>query len=296
MKMMTVFSAVFAALVLQAGPIRFVSHAGNQYSAPGHSIPAYKVALERKADILKLDLHLTRDNVIVLMHDRTTRRKTGTNLEICKHDYPELLEKCTYLPVGGFDKEKIVRLEQALELVRDKPISLWLDMKGYTPKKPERSMQLVDTVMALVRKYGISDDRLMVATWSGPALEYMKQKYPEIRRVQHVSISKRADGMYKLNLSPQEMKPEDIIPCLLKRAEELGLHGFNLPIDSPYFSRELVQTLQAKGYWISSWFVQKAETAEKAAEAGVDAVVTDNLEVVQPAIRKKLSVQADPQK
>ena len=94
----------------------------------------------------------------------------------------------------------------------------------------------------------------------------------------------------------KEMKPENILPCLLKRAEELGLHGFNLHIESPFFNRELVQALQAKGYWISSWFVQNAKVAEKAVEAGVDAVVTDNLEAVQPAIKEKLSAKADPRK
>ena len=300
MKILTMFAAGLAAVVLQAAPIQFVSHAGNQYSAPGHSIPAYKVALERKADILKLDLNLTKDGVIVMMHDRTTGRKMDVNLEILRHDYREIYEKCTYKPVKGFDKEKIVRLEQALELVRDQPISLWLDMKGYTPNKPEQSIRLVDTAVALVRKYGISNDRLMIATWSQPALEYAQKKYPDIRRVLHVSITKRDNGMWSVTAPADParklMKSEDIIPCLLKRAEELELFGFNISIWSPFFSRELVQTLQAKGYWISAWFVQQADVAEKAVDAGVNAVVTDNLHVVQPTIWKKLSAKAETQK
>ena len=114
--MMTVSAAVLAAVISQAAPIKFVSHAGDQFSAPGHSIPAYKVALERKADFLKLDLNLTRDGVIVMMHDRTTNRKMDREMVIAEHDYRELYEKCTYKPVKGFDKEKIVRLEQALEM------------------------------------------------------------------------------------------------------------------------------------------------------------------------------------
>ena len=299
-KMMTVSAAVLAAVISQAAPIKFVSHAGDQFSAPGHSIPAYKVALERKADFLKLDLNLTRDGVIVMMHDRTTNRKMDRKMVIAEHDYRELYEKCTYNPVESFDKEKIVRLEQALEMVKDAPISLWLDMKGFEPKTPKRSRLLVDTAMSAVRKYGIADGRLMVATFSQPALRYMKKKYPEIRRVFHISMRPQ-DGMCRLYKDEEDpakrlMKPEMILPGLLAKAEELGLHGFNLPIWSPFFSRELVQALKAKGYWVSVWFVQDAETAEKAVEAGADAMVTDNLKVVQPAVKNKITATAGPKK
>ena len=298
-KMMTASAAVLAAVISQAAPIKFVSHAGDQFSAPGHSIPAYKVAIERKADFLKLDLNLTRDGVIVMMHDRTTNRKMDRKMVIAEHDYRELYENCTYKPVEGFDKEKIVRLEQTLEMVRDAPISLWLDMKGFDPKTPERSMLLVDSAMSAVRKYGIADGRLMAATWSQPALRYMKKKYPEIRRVFHISMRSR-NGMCQLNTeadpAKQLMKPEMILPSLLAKAEELELYGFNIPITSPFFSRELVQALKAKGYWVSVWFVQNAETAEKAVEAGADAMVTDHLKVVQPAVKKKMTAAAAPKK
>lgn len=299
-KMMTASAAVLTAVISQAAPIKFVSHAGDQFSAPGHSIPAYKVALERKADFLKLDLNLTRDGVIVMMHDRTTNRKMDRKMVIAEHDYRELYEKCTYNPVEGFDQEKIVRLEQALEMVKDAPISLWLDMKGFEPKTPKRSRLLVDTAMSAVRKYGIADGRLMVATFSQPALRYMKKKYPEIRRVYHISMRPQ-NGMCRLFKDEEDpakllVKPEMILPGLLAKAEELELHGFNIPINSPFFSRELVQALKAKGYWVSVWFVQDAETAEKAVEAGADAMVTDNLKVVQPAVKKKIAAAADPKK
>ena len=158
-------------------------------------------------------------------------------------------------------------------------------------------MQLADTAMAAVRKYGIADGRLMVATWSQPALRYMKEKYPEIRRVFHISMSLR-NGMCRLNTEEDPakrlVKPEQILPSLLAKAEELGLHGFNIPITSPFFSRELVQALKAKGYWVSVWFVQNAETAEKAVQAGADAMVTDDLKVVQPAVAKKTAAPPEP--
>ena len=263
-----------------SAPLQYVSHAGDQYSAPGHSIPAYKVAVEQKANILKLDLHLTKDGVVVMMHDSTTKRTMGTDLKIASHTYQELYEQCTFKKKGAYDNEKIVRLEQALDLIKDTPMSLWLDTKGYSPK-------LVEKAVALAVERGIGKERLMVATFNVTALEYMKEHHPEIRRVLHVSIPQREDGLWvSFEKGDLRTKPEEVLPKLLKKAEELGLHGFNNPIWSPAFSKEWVQGLKAKGYWISLWFVQNAELARRAVEVGADAIVTDDLKVVQPAARE----------
>lgn len=289
MKIITVFVICLTAMTALAEPLKLVSHAGDQFSAPGHSIPAYRAAIELKADILKFDLHLTRDRVIVLTHDKTTGRKMDRDLTFRRADYPEILRTCTYKEVGGFDREKIVRLDQALELVKDTGLSFWLDMKGFTVEGQEDSELLADKAMELTRKYGIGKERLMVATFRQPALKYMKRHYPEIRRVLHVSMTDQENGLCRVNsetdLSKRMMKPETILPHLLKKGEELQLHGFNLPINSRYLTRELVRQLQEKGYWISVWYVQNKEAAAKAVQLGADAVVTDNLKEVRPAVR-----------
>lgn len=289
MKILTIIVSCLAAVAVQAAPIQFVSHAGDQFSAPGHSIPAYEVAIRQQADFLKLDLHLTRDNVIVMMHDPNTRKKMDKDLEISTHTYQELVDGCTYKPVGGFDKEKIVRMEQALEMVKDKPISLWLDLKGFSSTPPDRSAMLAEKAMALIKQYGISKERLIVATWSHSALEYMKMHHPEVRRVLHVIMSRKNENMCQLNTEEDPakclVKPENILSCLLKKAKELDLYGYNIPIRSPFFSRKLVQELKAKGCWVCVWLVQNKNYTVKAVKSGADAVVTDNLKIVQPAAR-----------
>lgn len=271
-------------------PLQYVSHAGDQHSAPGHSIPAYEVAIEQKADILKLDLHLTTDGVVVLMHDATTGRTMNTDMAIAAHTYQELYEQCTFKKKAAYDNEKIVRLEQALDLVKDTPMHLWLDPKGYSPT-------LVEKALALVAERGIRQERLMVATFSVSALKYMQEHHPGIRRVLHVSIPEREGGLW-ISFEKKDAcaKPEEVLPKLLKKAEELGLHGFNIPLASPALNKEWVQGLKAKGYWVSLWFVQNAELARRAVAIGADAVVTDDLKVVQPAAREAEKMIAPEQK
>ena len=57
-----------------AHSVKFVSHQGERFDAPIHSAPAYRLAMERKADLMKLDVHYTRDAVPVLSHDSTLQR------------------------------------------------------------------------------------------------------------------------------------------------------------------------------------------------------------------------------
>ena len=104
-------------------------------------------------------------------------------------------------------------------------------------------------------------------------------------------MADQENGLCRVNSetdrSKRLMKPETILPHLLKKAKELDLYGFNLPISSRYLTRELVRQLQEKGYWISVWYVQDKEAAAKAVQLGADAAVTDNLKEVRPVMMNK---------
>ena len=60
-----------------------IAHRGihNNKDIPENSIPAFKKALEKNLPI-ELDVHLTKDNVVVVFHDSIIKRMTGANLDI----------------------------------------------------------------------------------------------------------------------------------------------------------------------------------------------------------------------
>ncbi|MBQ8754959.1 MAG: hypothetical protein IJZ19_08005 [Lentisphaeria bacterium] len=284
MQKIVVLAGIFALFSAYGAPLQLISHAGEQYAAPGHSIPAYKIAIERKADIMKLDLHMTKDGVLVLMHDPTTNKMMDKKFAIRRKTLQELREQCTYKPKGGFEQEKIVRMEQALDLLKDTPLQIWIDLKGH---KLQGGI-LAQKAMKLFKEYGIGNERLMTASFNQSSLNFMKRHYPDVRRVLHVSISSTPDGKCILDSAPKGKNifpPEEVVPHLLKKAEELGLYGFNISIWKPV-KKEWIQALKAKGLWISFWFIQNKKAAARALDFGGDAVVTDNLKEVEPFVRK----------
>ena len=58
------------------GPIN-IAHRGASAYAPEHTLPAYALAIEMGADYVEQDLQLTRDGVLICMHDTTLDRTTN---------------------------------------------------------------------------------------------------------------------------------------------------------------------------------------------------------------------------
>src|SRR5512145_1354795 len=78
--------------------IAFIAHRGESGSAPENSLAAFRLAWEVNADAVELDIHLSKDNRIVVIHDANTK-KTSRQHFIIKNTDSEVLRK---LDVGSF--------------------------------------------------------------------------------------------------------------------------------------------------------------------------------------------------
>jgi len=275
-KLLVLCGLISAALCLGDAavlPVKCVSHRGEELDAPEASRPAFVLAARRKADIVKLDIRFTKDGEVVLSHDATLKRTMNWDAPVAELTLAEIREKGVFLPVGGYDKERIVTLREALEIIRDCP-EFWVDTKAFTPEGFERALAEFD-------RLGISRDRIMIATFRREALRYAQSKHPELRRVLHVYVRRMPEGHIRSISTEQDFKTsEELFAELIKWRDEFGLYGFNLPrrgfTDGALTEKEL-RKLKAAGLWCSIWFVKDAETALKFNLMGADAFVTGRM-------------------
>jgi len=61
----------------QSGKKILVAHRGASAYAPEHTIEAYRLAIEQGADFIEQDLQITKDGVLVCLHDLTLERTTN---------------------------------------------------------------------------------------------------------------------------------------------------------------------------------------------------------------------------
>ena len=268
-----IFSAAVAAAiccVVAAGcrtraPLMVAHRGAGDLEMPEASLAAYSNAVATACDIVKLDLLETKDGVAVMGHDVDVT-------------YDEIVARGFLVPVGGYAHERIVRLDEALAVVKDIP-QFWIDFKRFSPK-------FAENVLAIFRQAGIDESRLMVATFSEAALAYMREHHPAIRRVGHVGIWQDEErGLWHSTVGGSSRTREEQIEAVVGWRDRFGLFGVNMRVLYGITTPADVAYLQRQGLWVSLWFVQSAEMAAEYRDAGADAFVTDHVSEARRGLR-----------
>ena len=251
---------------------KMVAHAGaGDLTMPPASRPAYSNAVATACNIVKLDLQYTKDKQIVMGHDPTLKRVMGWPVTIADLTYAEIYDKGRFLEHGKPGSERIVRLDEALAIVKSAP-EFWLDFKHFAPDMAEKVLDEID-------KVGIDHGRLMVATFTKPALEYFQRKHPEIRRVGHIGVTANTNGTWSCYAEPKKKfaTKQEVLDAVLRYRDKLGLFGVNMPVIQSQTKPEDISYLQKNGLWVSLWFVQNEEKAKAYGGASPNAFVTDHV-------------------
>ena len=67
------------------------SHRGDWRNYPENSIPAIESVIRMGVDIMELDVKMTKDSVLILMHDKTIDRMTNGKGRVCDITYDSLM-------------------------------------------------------------------------------------------------------------------------------------------------------------------------------------------------------------
>lgn len=254
--------------------VKCVGHRGDYPDAPEGSHPAYSNAVVRGCDILKLDLQETKDGIPVLSHDPTLTRTMGWSTNITRVTYAEILQH-EFKPVGGHEHEKLVSVKEGLAYARQIP-EVWLDFKYF-------KTNFCENVLQLVQEAGISDDRVMCATYNRQALQYMKDKHPGIRRVSHVTLYE-TNGVFKASFGTKSVCRDlenDMVREILAYRDQLGLYGVNI-IAHRAMTPGFIERLKAEGLWFSLALVHTEKAAKFYAPLRPDCVVTRDVRTIRP--------------
>lgn len=107
--------------------IMLVAHRGDWRNAPENSIRAIENCIKIGVEIVEIDIRMTKDSQLILMHDLTLDRTSTGKGKIA--DWPLDSIRTLYLRNGaGMPTQyKIPTLEETLWLIKDKPVLLNLD-------------------------------------------------------------------------------------------------------------------------------------------------------------------------
>lgn len=135
-----------------------IAHRGDWRNFPENSIPSINSVIEMGADVMELDLKMTRDSVLVLSHDRTIDRCTDGSGNVSDYTYEELLQFHLKDSYGNMvDTLHMTTLRDAFLACKDR-ICVNVD-QGYA---------FYDQVLALAEELGVTDQILIKSSipWS----------------------------------------------------------------------------------------------------------------------------------
>lgn len=197
--------------------VMVVAHRGDWRYQPENSIAAIEHAISIGADIVEVDLQMTKDSVLILMHDNTLdRTTTGTGLVT---DTPLDSIRKLYLKSGCDIKtrHRIPTLEEAMMAVKGRVLINLDKADRYFPQVME-VLERTGTARQVVMKGGKSADE--VIRLYGQYLDEII--YMPVVKLARKDISKRtADYMEKLRPTAIEMvwdsKTDVSVPLEMRR-------------------------------------------------------------------------------
>lgn len=194
--------AALAHKVARRPTVLVTAHRGLAKHAPENTLIALQKAIDVGADYAEIDVHQTRDGVVVLLHDRDLRRVAGDSRRLDQLTFAEVRE----LDVGSwfapeFAAQRTPTLVEAIELCRGR-IRLNIELKVFGAPEP-----LAQAVAQIVREQHF-ETQCIVTSLSHEALIEVRRHAPDlpvglivgqsigdVNRLQVDALSVRADHL-----------------------------------------------------------------------------------------------------
>ena len=159
-------------------PVRVAAHRGNSRFYPENTLIAFESALQLPVDMLEIDLHMTKDGEIIMMHDHSVDRTTNGSGLIREHT----LSQMRALDAGAWKDERfkntrVPTFEEFLDFVMPyEDMTYNVELKDYPSVDPEWAKRSADKSLAMIERYGLRE-RVWINCWSVELLEYIDAKY-----------------------------------------------------------------------------------------------------------------------
>lgn len=265
-----------------------VAHRGASEVAPEHTLAAYQRAIDDGAGALECDVRLTRDGVLVCVHDRRVDRTSDGRGVVSTLELAELAEldfgywhgdpgEAGPVPDNDpiveseepdWDRRSVLTLARLFELVTSSPRPVELAIET---KHPTRYAGLVErSLTELLAHYG-----LLGTTSTPPPVRVMSFSAVGLRRVHALApavptvlLLARLAPRYRLGALPPRVRIAGPSISVVRRA--------------PHY----VDRAHAAGHAVHVWTVNEPADIDLCIRLGIEAIITDRPRHVLARLRR----------
>ena len=233
-----------------------VAHRGGAGLWPENSLLAYRQALGLGVDLVECDVHLSRDDEVVVIHDPTLERTTNCRGAVIEKTLAEV-KQCD---AGRWFHEKFAgtRVPTLRELFEryGTSTSYYIETKN-----PDEAPGMEEALLALIDEFGLHDGavqrrQVLIQSFSRASLKKIRQadaRLPLIQLIEKEHDSAAISAM---------------LPAIAEYAVGIGPSRFSV-------DASLVAAVHAHGLVIHPYTVDQPADMRRMIDLGVDGMFTD---------------------
>lgn len=209
------------------------AHRGASGHAPENTLEAFRLAMEMGADGFELDVHMSKDGELVVIHDETVDRTTDGTGFVKDLTLAQLKALDARNGMDAYANARIPTLAEVFDLIRDTHHIVNVEVKTDECFYP----MIEEKCLALAAEKGV-EDRVIYSSFNHHTLLKLRQLKPDAKL-----------GMLF----------GDIMVNPWEYAEQLNvdyLHPMKMNIYIPEFS----ESAEKAGYGVNLWTVNDAQT------------------------------------
>ncbi len=233
--------------ILTNAQTKIIAHRGFSSIAPENTLIAFQKAIECNADYFELDVHKTKNDSIVVIHDSSVDRTSSNDVKggIAEMNYSDLATLTVGYPMKFGDKyenEKIPTLREALELAKGK-IKVCIEIKVYGAEKE---------ILKIVNDLGVKDD-VIIFSFYYPVLAKIRQLD---KNISILLLINKADKM-------------TIDYAKIIESNAVGV-GYGTTV-----TEEFLNFAHNNGIEVWKWTVNKEDEMQQLINLGLDGLITN---------------------
>jgi len=235
-----------------------IGHRGYPARFPENTLASFRGAIEAGCDMIELDVTITKDRRIVVIHDDTLDRTTAGKGPVRDRSFEEIRR----LDAGGwfdprFSAERVPELSEVLDLTAGRCL-LNIEIKASAFEAGYPADAIEHQVVALVTTTG-AEDRVIISSF-------------DWRILQRIAAM---DSPPALALISDHGADRSVIERLL------AMKAFSWHPRFKVLTREQVDRMHAAGLKVFPWTINTREEAQRILALGVDGLICNELQVMR---------------
>jgi glycerophosphoryl diester phosphodiesterase len=237
-----------------------IAHRGASAYAVSHTLTAYEMAVQMRADYIEIDLQMTKDGKLVALHDSVvTFNNAQQTVADVTFDELQLYSPGNGYTLPNFDNFRIVDLAEILRHFGDS-VNYYIEMKS-----PELYPGMEEELLKQLRENHLlnRDDaipKVIIQSFNSKSLEEVFTMEPSIPLFKLYKFGKEA------KLSKKELR-------------RLSRYASGVGVNVDAINHKFIKSIHHDGLLVHSYTINDEKTMRSLKKLGVNGIITDRPDV-----------------